>query len=93
MNSVTDMVLQNSIHPHPGIGVRLNHAFTGNQNQTAQGFKGLKTYSGYWHYSWHSHQPQFTSQHLSFIIKLEIVSAQPWAAQSPTLIIFFLLFF
>lgn len=49
MNSVTDMVLQNSIHPHPGIGAHLNHALTGNQSQTAQGFKGLNTYSGYWH--------------------------------------------
>lgn len=41
MNSVTDMVLQNSTHPHPGTGVHLNHALTGNQSQIAQGLKGL----------------------------------------------------
>lgn len=41
MNSVTDMVLQNSIHPHPGTGVHLNYALTGNQSQIAQGLKGL----------------------------------------------------
>lgn len=74
----------------PGIGVHINHTFTGNQNQAVQRLKRLKSYSGGWNYSWHSHQSQFTSQHLDFILKPAINSAQEQAAQS--IVLSFLLF-